>query len=334
MTVKNNSQAQRPKIVITDGYTTNPGDLSWDAFEKLGDLTVYERSTSEEAVQRCADADIVMSNKITWTADMIEQLKDCKLIQLLSTGFNVVDYSQSNKQRITVCNVPAYSTPDVAQHTMALILETTNHVAEYSESVRLGNWIESRDFTYYLDPIVELEGKTLGIVGMGSIGQTVAKLARAFGMEIIFENPHPKPQLEGPHCKQVSLDDLLANADIVTLHCPLTPENKGMVNADFLAKMKPGTTLIDTARGGLINSADIAKSLEDGHLGYYAADVSEEEPMAMDDPLRIAPHTTITPHIAWAATAARKRLIDQATKNVEAFLDGKPINVVPPVKFD
>lgn len=331
MTTQNEGNAAKPKIVITDGYTTNPGDLSWDDLAALGELTVYERSSSQEAVKRCADADIVLSNKIVWTAEMISQLKNCKLLQLLSTGYNVVDYAQSNKQNIIVCNVPAYSTPDVAQHTLALILETTNHVAEYSESVRLGNWIESRDFTYYLDPIIELVGKTLGVIGMGSIGQHVARLAEAFGMEIVFYNPHEKPELESEHCKQMSLDDVLAHADIVTLHCPLTPSNKGMVNSEFLGKMKRGATLINTARGGLINSSDIAEALNSGQLGYYAADVSEEEPMAKDDPLRLAPHSTITPHIAWAATAARARLIDQAVKNVAAFLEGAPINVVPPV---
>lgn len=325
--------SDKPLIVITDGYTTNPGDLSWDALKELGELTVYERSSSQEAVDRCQDADIVLSNKIVWTSEMLAKLTKCKLIQLLSTGYNVVDYAQSNKQGITVCNVPAYSTPDVAQHTIALILETTNHVAEYSESVRLGNWIESRDFTYYIDPITELKGKTLGIIGMGHIGQSVAKLAEAFGMEVLFQNPHPKPQAEGPHCRQVSLEEVLAGADIVSLHCPSTPENKGMVDKGFLAMMKKGSTLINTARGALINSADIADALQSGQLGYYAADVAEEEPMSKDDPLRLAPHTTITPHIAWAATAARRRLIEQAVKNVQAFLDGDSINVVPPVSL-
>ena len=328
-----NIKNQKPTIVITDGYTTNPGDLSWDKFAELGDLQVYERSSAQEAVERCRNADVIISNKVVWTAEMLEQLQDCKMIQLLSTGYNVVDYGQSNKQKITVCNVPAYSTPDVAQHTMALILETTNHVAEYSESVRLGNWIESRDFTYYLDPITELVGKTLGIIGMGSIGQAVAKLAEAFGMEIVFQNPHPKPEAEGPHCKQVKLDELLANANIVTLHCPSTPEDKGMVNAEFLSKMRKGATLINTARGALINSQDVADALQSGQLGYYAADVSEEEPMSKDDPIRLAPNSTITPHIAWAATSARIRLMDQAAENVKSFLEHKPINVVPPVKF-
>ncbi len=324
------STSQKPKIVILDGYTTNPGDLSWDGMKALGDLTVYERSELSEIPDRIHGAEVIVSNKIVWTKELLDTARDCKLIQLLSTGYNVVDYAETDKRGITVCNVPAYSTPDVAQHAMALILETTNHVMNYAESVRLGNWTTSRDFTYYIDPLMELSGKTLGIIGMGSIGSSVAKLAQAFGMNILFQNPHAKPQYESDRCHQVELDELLAKSDIVTLHCPSTPENKGMVNAEFLAKMKPGARLIDTARGALLNSGDIARALESGHLGWYAADVSEQEPMAKDDPLRTAPRTIITPHIAWATKEARGRLIETATENIGAFLAGKPQNVVDP----
>ncbi len=318
----------KPKIVILDGYTTNPGDLAWDAFAALGDLTVYDRTADPEIAARAGDAEIVVSNKVVWNEESLAAIPACKMIQLLSTGYNVVDYDVAEARDLTVCNVPAYSTPDVVQHTFALILETTNHVSGYSESVRLGNWVASSDFTYYIDPLMELAGKTLGIIGMGSIGSNVARVAQIFGMEVLFESPSPKPQHENDHCRQVELDELLAKSDIVSLHCPATPENEGMVDKGFLAKMKKGSRLINTARGALLNSADIADALQSGHLGYYAADVAEEEPMRKDDPLRTAPRTTITPHIAWATTEARARLIAQAAANVKAFLEGEPINVV------
>ena len=322
----------KPKIVILDGYTTNPGDLSWDGLGKLGDLTVYERTEADEIAQRIADAEVIVSNKIVGSAELLEKAKECRMIELLSTGYNVVDFSTANQLGITVCNVPAYSTPDVAQHAFALILETTNHINDYSESVRLGNWVTSRDFTYYIDPLMELQGKTLGIIGMGSIGSLVAKIAQVFGMDILFNNPSKKPELENDHCRQVDMDTLLANSDIVTLHCPSTPKTDGMVNSDFLAKMNPGARLINTARGALIDSQAIADALESGHLAWYAADVAEHEPMAEDDPLRTANHTIITPHVAWATKEARERLIAQATQNVADFLEGRPSNVVPPSK--
>lgn len=324
--------ADKAKIVILDGYTTNPGDLSWDGLSELGDLTVYERTDPSEVASRIADADIVVSNKIVWTADVLHEARKCRMIQLLSTGYNVIDYATANELGITVCNVPAYSTPDVAQHAFALILETTNHVNDYSESVRLGNWVTSRDFTYYIDPLTELSKKTLGIIGMGSIGSLVGSIAQAFGMDVMFQNPSKKPELENERCKQVDLDTLLAGSDIVTLHCPSTPETDGMVDAGFLAKMKKGARLINTARGALIDSQAIADALESGHLGWYAADVAEHEPMTKNDPLRTANHAIITPHIAWATLEARERLIAQATQNIADFLAGHPVNVVPPSK--
>lgn len=317
-----------PNIVILDGYTTNPGDLSWDAFEALGSLAVYDRTDPDEIAARAGHADVVVSNKIVWTEGLLSCIPNARMIQLLSTGYNVVDYEVASKRGLTVCNVPAYSTPDVVQHTFALILATTNHVSGYAESVRRGDWAASKDFTYYKDTIVELVGKTLGIVGMGSIGAGVAQVARAFGMRVLFSNPHAKPQCESDWCRQAGLDELLAESDVVSLHCPSTPDNAGMVNARFLDKMKRGALLVNTARGALVDSADVATALRSGRLGFYAADVAEREPMAEDDPLREAPHAIITPHIAWAATEARERLIAQAAANVEAFLKGSPINVV------
>lgn len=317
-----------PKIVILDGYTTNPGDLSWDEFKTLGDLEVFDRSTAAEAKERVQGAEIVLSNKVEWTKDLVDVAKDCKMIQLLSTGYNLVDFASTDAKGITVCNVPGYATPDVAQHALALILETTNHVMEYAESVRLGNWVTSKDFTYYIDPLMELQGKTIGIIGMGSIGRATADLAQAFGMDVLFYNPSKKPQYESDRCKQVPLDELLAKSDVVSLHCPATPEDTGFVNASFLSKMKPHARLINTARGALVNSQDIADALISGKLGWYAADVAEVEPMSKDDPLRTAPRSIITPHIAWATKEARERLIDLAFDNVKAFLAGHSQNVV------
>ena len=326
--------ASKPTIVILDGYTTNPGDLSWDGLAALGDLVVHERTDPSELAARVKGAEVIVSNKVRWDETALREATSCKMIQLLSTGFNVVDFDVANELGITVCNVPAYSTPDVAQHAFALILETTNHVNDYSESVRLGNWITSRDFTYYLDPLMELTGKTLGIIGMGSIGSLVGSIAQAFGMEVLFDNRSEKPELESEHCHQVDLDELLAKSDIVTLHCPSTPETDGMVDAAFLAKMKPSSRLINTARGALIDPSAIADALESGHLAWYAADVAEHEPMAEDDPLRTAPHSIITPHIAWATKEARVRLVERATQNVADFLAGHPANVVPPSQPD
>lgn len=316
------------RIVLLDGHTTNPGDISWDPIKAIGDVEIFDQTTQDELASRVEDAQIVISNKILWDEKNMELAPKMKLIALLSTGYNLVDLAAANERGITVCYAPAYSTPDVAQHAVALMLETTNHITQYSQSVRLGNWITSKEFTYQLDPLVELKGKTLGIIGMGSIGSDVAKIAEAFGMEVLFANPHPKPQFENDHCKQVQLDALLSESDIVSLHCPATKEDEGMVNESFINKMKDGARLINTARGMLINSEDVAKALESGKLSFYAADVAEEEPMPFDDPLRTAKNSIITPHIAWATKEARQRLVDIVAENVSSFLEGKPINVV------
>ena len=318
----------KPNIVILEAYPVDAGGLSWDSFAKLGNLTVYERTHESELAGRVDDADIIVSSKIHWNDKTLSLAPKCKMIQLLSTGYDVIDLDATKARGITVCNVPAYSTPDVAQHTIALILETTNHVGEYAQSVRHGDWAHAKDYTYFLSPLTELAGKTIGIVGMGSIGQAVARIALAFDMNVVFENPHAKPQCESEHCKQVDLDTLLATSDIVSLHCPETEQNKGMVNKEFLGKMKKGARLIDTARGPLINSQDVADALASGQLSWYAADVAEHEPMPDDDPLRTAEHAIITPHIAWATIEARERLIENAAENVKDFLAGNPRDVV------
>lgn len=318
----------KPSIVMLDGYTVNPGDLSWDAIAELGSLAIYERSTQADAAARVANADIVVSSKVAWDEALFEAAPRLRLIALLSTGYNVVDLDAARRHGVTVCNVPAYSTPDVAQHTMALILETTNHTSEYALSVRQGDWTRSTDFTYQLDPITELAHKTIGIIGMGSIGQAVARLARAFGMEVLFFNPRPRPACEEEHVRQATMDELLAGSDIVSLHCPATPENERMVDEAFIARMKPGARLVNTARGALVDNDAVAAALASGALAWFAADVDAHEPMLPDNPLLSAPHTIITPHIAWAALEARERLIDEVAGNIAAFLDGHPRDVV------
>ena len=318
----------KPNIVVLEGYTVNPGDLTWGGLAELGELTVYERTSADQLAERVADAEVIVSSKIVWDARTLALAPRCKLIALQSTGYNIVDLAAAAARGITVCNVPAYSTPDVAQHTFALLLATTNHVCQYAGSVREGDWAKAADFCYYLSPLTELTGKTMGIIGMGSIGSAVARIAQAFGMEVLFQNPHPKPQLESEHCRQVGLDELLANSDVVSLHCPATAKDEGMVNARFLAKMKKGARLLDTARGSLVVSQDVADALESGQLSWYAADVAPHEPMPEDDPLRTAKHAVITPHVAWATKEARERLVAAVVENVRCFLAGHPRNVV------
>lgn len=319
---------QGPKIVLLDGHTTNPGDISWGPIEKLGNVEIYARTSCDEFADRVEDARIIISNKIEWSEKSLDLAPHLEMIALLSTGYNLVDLSIADARGITVCNAPAYSTPDVVQHTIALLLETTNHIASYSESVRLGNWVTSKDFTYLLDPLVELKGKTLGIIGMGSIGHNVSIVAQAFGMNVLFENPSEKPQYESATCNQVELDELLAESDIVTLHCPLTSDTMYMVDEGFIAKMKSGARLINTARGQLVKSEAVAKALSSGQLSFYAADVCETEPMAFDNPLRSEANAILTPHVAWATTEARTRLVEIVAENIKAYLAGHPQNVV------
>lgn len=317
-------------IVVLDAYVNNPGDLSWAPIESLGTVTFYDRTSCEEVAERIVDAQIAITNKISWDAETLAQAPNLKLIALTSTGFNVVDLEAARKQGVTVCNVPAYSTPDVAQMTFALLLELCLHVGDHSRGVMEGAWVNSVDFAYWNTPLMEIAGKTIGIVGMGSIGQAVAKIANAFGMEVLFNNRSAKPVCENEHCKQVELDDLLAHADIVTLHAPASPETEGIIDAAALAKMRDGAMLLNTARGTLINERDVANALLSGKLGGFGADVVAVEPMAPDSPLLDAKSTNIviTPHIAWATTEARARLLDTVRANIQAFIAGNPQNVV------
>ena len=317
------------KIVILDGYTENPGDLSWDGFRQFGEVTVYDRTPPELACARMADAEVVFTNKTVITREMIEANPKLRFIGTLSTGYNTVDLDAADERRIPVSNIPNYSTQAVAQLTMALLLEICHHVGEHSKQVMEGKWSSCPDFCFWSYPTMELAGKTIGIIGFGSIGQAVARLAVAFGMEVVAYGHHGiKEELLGAHMKSVSLDELYQTADIISLHCPLNKENQAMINKGSIARMKNGVILLNTARGPLICEEDLANALALGKISYAAMDVVEHEPIPRDSPLLTAPNVFITPHIAWAAKETRQRLMDIAVANLEAYVQGKPIHVV------
>lgn len=317
-------------IVVLEGCVNNPGDLSWDGLKQYGDVTVYDRTSRGELAARVADADVAVSSKVVWDAEALSWAPKLKMIALTSTGYNVVDLAATRERGVVVSNVPAYSTPDVAQMTFALILELCLHVGYHSELVMDGAWTKARDFSFWKTPLVELQGKTLGIVGMGSIGQAVARIARAFGMPVVFANHRPKPEAEGDGIRQVELDKLLTTADFVSLHVPAAPDTNHMINAESLARMKDGAMLVNTARGTLVDEQAVVDALRSGKLGGFAADVVSVEPMLPDNPLLQAKglNIVVTPHIAWATHEARERLLAVVVANVGAFAAGKPQNVV------
>ncbi|RDB62863.1 glycerate dehydrogenase [Gordonibacter sp. 28C] len=317
-------------IVVLEGYMNNPGDLSWDALKRYGTVTVYDRTARGELAARVADADVAVSSKVAWDAEALSWAPRLKMIALTSTGYNVVDLAAARDAGVTVSNVPAYSTPDVAQMTFALLLELRLHVGEHSRLVMDGGWTRAKDFSFWNTPLVELAGKTMGIVGMGSIGRAVCRIARAFDMPVVFENRSAKPELEGDGVRQVDLDELLATADVVSLHVPATPETNHMMNAAALAKMKDGAYLLNTARGTLVDEQAVVDALRSGKLAGFGADVVSAEPMRPDNPLLQAKgqNIVVTPHIAWATHEARERLLATVASNVGAFVDGRPQNVV------
>lgn len=315
------------KIVVLDSYGMNPGDLSWDALKELGEVTIYDRTSEEEVYQRCSDADIVLTNKVVFDADTIWKLPNLKYIGVLATGYNIVDTVAACDNDIVVTNVPAYSTDSVAQLTFAHILSIANRVEHYAIENRNGRWSNNPDFVYWDTPLIELTGKTLGIVGLGLIGMKVAKMALCFGMDVFaVTSKHRKDLPEG--IQKTTLDGLLATSDILSLHCPLTRETREMINATTLAKMKHGAILINTGRGPLVNENDVAEALKSGQLGAYGTDVMCQEPPSADNPLFSAPNFYSTPHIAWATFEARQRLMKTVVDNVKAFIEGKPVNVV------
>jgi glycerate dehydrogenase len=313
------------KIVILDAYTANPGDLSWHELEQMGTLTVYDRTQPTETVSRAADADIVLTNKVVISREVISQLPHLKYIGVLATGYNVVDVEAARERGIVVTNVPAYSTESVAQMVFAHLLTVTNRTEHYAVANRQGRWAQNPDFCYWDFPHMELSGKTFGIVGLGNIGQRVAQIALAFGMQV--QALTSKTTLP---CgvKKVSAEELFATSDVLSLHCPLTTATRHLVNADTLCQMKPTAILINTGRGPLVDDQAVAEALAEGRLTAFCADVLTEEPPRADHPLLHEPHAFVTPHIAWASQEARTRLIRIATDNVRAFLSGTPVNVV------
>ena len=310
------------KIVVLDGYAANPGDLSWAPLEALGELTVYDRTPADQIAARIADAELVLTNKAVLSRELIAGAKKLRYIGVLATGYNVVDVAAAKELGVVVTNIPAYSTDSVAQLVFALLLEICHNVGHHSQAVHAGRWSANQDFCFWDTPLIELAGKTMGIVGYGRIGHKVAEIARCFGMNVIAWTRTPRD----PEC--VSLDELLERSDVISLHCPLFPETKNLINRDTIAKMKDGVILINTSRGPVVNDADLREALESGKVYAAGADVSTVEPIPADSPLLGAKNMFLTPHIAWATFEARERLMDIAVKNVEAFLSGAPVNTV------
>ena len=316
------------KIVILDAYAANPGDLSWDEFAALGELTVYDRTAQEDAAARIGDAEVVFINKVRLTDDIFAACPNLKLVSILATGYNIVDRAAAKRRGITVCNVPGYSTRAVVQMTFALLLEICQQVGLHSGAVHTGRWQTCPDFCFWDRPLIELDGKTMGIVGYGAIGSAVGTVAQALGMKLLVTARHEKPVPEG--ARFVSLPELLAQSDVVSLHCPQTAENARMIDAGALAQMKDGAILLNTARGGLLDEQAVADALRSGKLLAAGMDVVSAEPIRADNPLLTAPNCFLTPHIAWAPLETRRRLQAISAENLRAFLAGKPQNVVNP----
>lgn len=313
------------KIVILDAFTTNPGDLSWDWLEEYGSVTVYDRTPAENIVERAEEADILVTNKTPLPGSVLEQLPQLKCICLLSTGYNVVDCDYAKEKGIPVCNIPSYSTNAVAQLVFSFILSHSNQVELHSKAVHDGEWTDCKDFCFWKTPLMELEGKTLGIFGFGKIGQRVSELANAFGMRVLACTPHPK-DVDG--VEWVPLDELLNESDFISLHCPLTEQTTGLVNDDFISKMKKSAFLINTSRGPVIDENALANALNEGKIAGAAVDVLSVEPPKSDNPLLTAKNCIITPHIAWAGHETRARLIEIFRQNISAFCNDTPVNVV------
>lgn len=316
------------KIVVLDGYTLNPGDLSWRSLEELGDVTIYERTPKDLIEQRIADADVVLTNKVPLTRQIIGKADHLKYIGVLATGYNIVDIAAAAERDIPICNVPAYSADAVAQFTFALLLDICHRVALHSDTVKAGEWQNCQDFCYWKSPLIELVGKTIGLVGYGKIGKRVAEIAQAFGMKIMVYHHRTAAGTSEKNIDFVSLDDLLANADVISLHLPLFAQTKHLINRETLKLLKPSAILINTSRGPLIDEQAVADALNAGQLAHLAVDVVSVEPIAADNPLLTARNVTITPHIAWAPYEARQRLMAVTVDNIEHFIAKNPINQV------
>lgn len=316
------------KIVVLDGFTLNPGDNPWTGVESQGDFTVYERTLGNQILERSAGADIILTNKTPLTAETIAQLPDLKFISVLATGFNVVDIEAARKRNIPVSNVPIYGTDSVAQFVFAILLELCHNVALHNGLVKDGAWTNQPDFCFWKTPLVELTGKTMGIIGFGRIGRRTGALAAAFGMKVIAHDLYKGDDPDIENFEWVEMEDLFKRSDVVSLHCPLTPDNTGFVNAALLKTMKPGSFLINTSRGPLVAEKDLAEVLNAGTIAGAGVDVVSTEPIQSDNPLLKAKNCLITPHIAWATLEARQRLMQTTVENVAGFIAGNPTNVV------
>ena len=320
------------KIVVLDGYTENPGDLSWAELEKLGQLTVYDHTAYEESpliAQRIGDAEVIVTNKTPISQQTLEQCPNLKLIAVLATGYNVIDCAAARKKGVSVVNVPTYGTASVSQYSIALLLEICHHIGHHDQSVHAGNWANNADWCYWDYPLIELEGKTMGIIGFGRIGQAEGRIAKALGMRVLAYDLYPSDSGRAIGA-YVDLDTLYRQSDVISLHCNLTPENTRMINKDSIAKMKDGVILINNARGQLIDEQDVADALNSGKLAAAGLDVVYTEPIREDNPLLKAKNCIITPHISWAPKESRQRIIEVTAENIRALLTGRPQNVVNP----
>jgi glycerate dehydrogenase len=316
------------KIVVLDGYTLNPGDLSWSELEKLGEVTVYDRTPKDKIVERIGDAEAIYTNKTPLTKEILDQCPSVKFIGVLATGYNVVDVEAAKANGIPVCNIPTYGTTAVSQFVFALLLEISHHAWDHNIAVKKGDWTNCRDFCFWNYPLSELAGKTMGIIGYGRIGQATGTIAQAFGMNVLAYDQYQNKGLECETMEYAELDDILAKADVISLHCPLFPDTEGIISTKNISKCKDGVIIINTSRGGLVIEEDMKQALESGKVSHFAADVVSTEPISMDNPLLSAPNTILTPHIAWAPKEARSRLMNTAIMNLAAFIKGEAQNVV------
>ena len=317
------------KIVVLDGYTENPGDLSWGAFEELGELTVYDRTPEEEIAARIGSAEAVIVNKTPITRATLDACPGIRYIGVLATGYNVVDVAAAKERGIPVCNVPTYGTASVGQFAIGLLLEICHHIGAHSDSVHAGDWERSADWCYWNYPLIELDGKTLGVIGFGRIGQATARIAKAMGMNVLAYDSHPSESGRALG-EYVDLDTLLRTSDVIALHCPLFPETQGIIDRDAIAKMKDGVIILNNSRGPLIVEQDLADALNSGKVAAAGLDVVSTEPIRVDNPLLSARNCIITPHISWAAKEPRERIMTASVENLRAFLNGAPIHVVNP----
>ena len=316
------------KIVVLDGYTLNPGDISWEGMEAFGDLSVYDRTKAEDVAERIGDAEVVYTNKTPITKETLDACPNVKFIGVLATGYNIVDTAAAKEKGIPVSNIPTYGTAAVSQFAIGLLLELCHHIGEHSDAVKAGEWTSNPDWCFWKYPLVELDGKTMGIIGFGRIGQDTGKIAQALGMKVLAYDSFPKKELESETCHYADLDTVLGESDVIALHCPLFPDTEGIINKDTIAKMKDGVMIINNSRGPLIVEQDLRDALDSGKVAGAAVDVVSTEPIQMDNPLIGAKNVIITPHISWAPKESRQRLMDIAVDNLKCYVDGKPQNVV------